>query len=170
MHYQRVMATSDLCPASAPFFGFMGVAAAIGLSCLGAAYGTAKSGVGIVTLGVQKPGAVIKHILPVLMAGMLGIYGLITSFFIMLNMGSASNYPIWDGFAHLAAGLSVGVASLASGIAIGITGDAVTRAIAREPKLFIGMILLLVFGEVLGLYGMIVSVIMVATLKSGISC
>ncbi len=82
---------TDLCPASAPFFGFMGIVGAMGLSCLGAAYGTAKAGVGVITLGVQKPKAVIKNSLAILMAGMLGIFGLITSFFII---GTSVSFPI----------------------------------------------------------------------------
>ena len=44
---------------------------------LGAAYGTAKSGVGVSSMGVMKPDLVMKSIIPVVMAGVLGIYGLI---------------------------------------------------------------------------------------------
>lgn len=43
----------------------------------GAAYGTAKSGVGIASMGVMRPELVMKSIVPVVMAGVLGIYGLI---------------------------------------------------------------------------------------------
>lgn len=46
---------------------------------LGAAYGTAKSGVGISSMGVLKPELIIKSIVPVVMAGILGIYGLIVA-------------------------------------------------------------------------------------------
>ena len=46
---------------------------------LGAAYGTAKSGVGITSMGVLKPELIFKSIVPVIMAGILGIYGLIIS-------------------------------------------------------------------------------------------
>jgi len=46
---------------------------------IGAAYGTAKSGVGISSMGVMNPGAVIKCVIPVVMAGVLGIYGLIVA-------------------------------------------------------------------------------------------
>jgi V-type H+-transporting ATPase proteolipid subunit len=35
----------ETCPASAPFFGFMGVTSALVFANIGAAYGTAKSGV-----------------------------------------------------------------------------------------------------------------------------
>ncbi len=36
---------------------------------LGAAYGTAKSGVGIMTMGVLEPKLIIKSVIPVVMAG-----------------------------------------------------------------------------------------------------
>ena len=46
---------------------------------LGAAYGTAKAGIGISTMGVLKPDMIMKSIVPVVMAGILGIYGLIVA-------------------------------------------------------------------------------------------
>lgn len=61
------------------FFGFMGVACALVFANIGAAYGTAKSGVGISSMGVIKPDSIIRAIIPVVMAGILGIYGLIVS-------------------------------------------------------------------------------------------
>ncbi|KAG2263806.1 hypothetical protein Bca52824_070885 [Brassica carinata] len=42
---------------------------------MGAAYGTAKSGVGVASMGVMRPELVMKSIVPVVMAGVLGIYG-----------------------------------------------------------------------------------------------
>ncbi len=68
------------------FFGFMGVACALVFSNLGAAYGTAKSGVGICSMGVLKPDLIIRAVIPVVMAGILGIYGLIVS--VILNQKS----------------------------------------------------------------------------------
>eukprot|EP00362_Geleiidae_sp_MMETSP1317_P002258 CAMPEP_0201281306 /NCGR_PEP_ID=MMETSP1317-20130820/2269_1 /ASSEMBLY_ACC=CAM_ASM_000770 /TAXON_ID=187299 /ORGANISM="Undescribed Undescribed, Strain Undescribed" /LENGTH=76 /DNA_ID=CAMNT_0047590809 /DNA_START=37 /DNA_END=267 /DNA_ORIENTATION=- len=61
------------------FFGFMGIASALVFANLGAAYGTAKSGVGISSMGVLKPDLIMKSIFPVIMAGVLGIYGFIVS-------------------------------------------------------------------------------------------
>ena len=52
---------------------------------MGAAYGTAKSGVGISSMGVMRPDLVIKSVIPVVMAGILGIYGLIVAVFISTN-------------------------------------------------------------------------------------
>lgn len=69
-------------------------------------------------------------------------------------------YYLFDGYAHLAAGLACGLAALGAGMAIGIVGDAGVRANAQQPKLFVGMILILIFAEALGLYGLIVGIIL----------
>ncbi|KAM7328350.1 hypothetical protein ACRRTK_012442 [Alexandromys fortis] len=55
---------------------------------------------------------------------------------------------------------SVGLSGLAAGFAIGIVGDAGVRGTAQQPRLFVGMILILIFAEVLGLYGLIVALIL----------
>jgi F0F1-type ATP synthase membrane subunit c/vacuolar-type H+-ATPase subunit K len=49
---------------------------------------------------------------------------------------------------------------LAAGMAIGIVGDAGVRAVGQQDKLFVGMILILIFAEALGLYGLIVALIL----------
>lgn len=54
----------------------------------------------------------------------------------------------------------MGLAGLAAGFAIGIVGDAGVRGTAQQPKLFVGMILILIFAEVLGLYGLIVALLL----------
>merc|ERR1711939_94455 len=66
-------------PDPAFFFGYIGVACALVFANLGAAYGTAKSGVGISSMGVVMPGLIMKSIIPVVMAGILGIYGMIVA-------------------------------------------------------------------------------------------
>jgi V-type H+-transporting ATPase 16kDa proteolipid subunit len=68
--------------------------------------------------------------------------------------------PLYTGFIQLGAGLSVGLAGLAAGFAIGIVGDAGVRGTTQQPKLFVGMILILIFAEVLGLYGLIVALLL----------
>lgn len=58
---------------------------------------------------------------------------------------------------HLAAGLSVGFCGISAGYAIGKVGDAGVRAFMDEPRVYVGMVLILIFGEVLGLYGCVPS-------------
>lgn len=49
---------------------------------VGAAYGTAKSGAAIASMGVVNPNSVMSSLIPVIMAGVLSIYGLVVSVFI----------------------------------------------------------------------------------------
>ncbi|KAG1327989.1 V-type proton ATPase 16 kDa proteolipid subunit [Cocos nucifera] len=175
---------------------------------MGAAYGTAKSGVGVASMGVMRPELVMKSIVPVVMAGVLGIYGLIIAVIISTGINpKAKSYYLFDGYAHLSSGLACGLAGLSAGMAIGIVGDAGVRCIqdspfhfgqvgnlvdgalyqvegtvvtgeidnisitecfeiikllanAQQPKLFVGMILILIFAEALALYGLIVGIIL----------
>ena len=78
----------------------------------------------------------------------------------------APPYYLFDGYAHLAAGLACGLSALAAGMAIGIVGDAGVRANAQQPKLFVGMILILIFAEALALYGLIVGIILTSNAGS----
>ena len=66
-------------PDEAFFFGFIGVACALVFANIGSAYGCAKSGLGISYYGVIRQEGIIKAIIPVIMAGILGIYGLVVS-------------------------------------------------------------------------------------------
>ena len=150
------------CSTISPFFGFMGVTAAIVFANLGAAYGTAKSGVGICSMAVLRPDLVMRSVIPVVMAGVLGIYGLITAVIINGKLDEPKNYSDFIGFSHLGAGLTVGLSSLAAGLAIGIVGDAGVRANAQQPRLFVGMILILIFSEAIALYGLIVGLVVAA--------
>jgi V-type H+-transporting ATPase proteolipid subunit len=46
---------------------------------LGAAYGTAKSGTGIASMAIMKPEFIMKSVIPVVMAGIIAIYGLVVA-------------------------------------------------------------------------------------------
>ncbi|KAI6027425.1 hypothetical protein BKA83DRAFT_4228685, partial [Pisolithus microcarpus] len=102
-------------------------------------YGTAKSGVGISAMGVLRPDLIMRCSVPVIMAGIIAIYSLVVSVIISGTLGVSM--PLAQGFIDLGAGLSVGLSGLAAGFAIGI-------------------ILILIFAEVLGLYSLIVALIM----------
>merc|ERR1711987_10306 len=86
-------ARKEQCPPSAPFFGFMGCAAALVFACLGAAYGTAKSGVGVANMGVLHAEMVMKSIIPIIMAGVLGIYGLIVAVLLGAGIKGTNHTP-----------------------------------------------------------------------------
>ena len=140
------------------FWGYMGIASALCFANIGAAYGTAKSGVGILTMGISRPDVIIKSVIPVIMAGILGIYGLIVA--VILKQSIKADYTYFLGWRHFASGLCCGLSSLAAGISIGIAGDAGVRALGQQDRIFVGMMLILIFSEALGLYGLIVSLIL----------
>ena len=52
------------------------------------------------------------------------------------------------------------MSSLEEGIAIGIGGDAGIKALGKLIKIFVRMMVILIFAEALGLYGLIVSLIL----------
>jgi V-type H+-transporting ATPase proteolipid subunit len=102
----------------------------------------------------------MKSLIPVVMAGIIGVYGLVVAVLIANDMDPAKPYSLFSGSVHLASGLSTGFAGLGAGYAIGAVGDAGVRAYIYQPKMFVGMVLILIFAEVLGLYGLIISLIL----------
>lgn len=195
------------CPSYATAMGYMGVVAAVTLSNMGSAYGTWQSGVSLVHTGIRNPADIMKNVIPIVMAGVIGIYGLIVGVILGQGIGKPTNdrantYSFYTGMAHLCAGLCTGICGLAAGICIGIVGDHGIRAIGYratrvtlfqqfdrqgpgtedketplvegeggaasetmmsasqdQNKLFVGMLIMLIFAEALALYGMIVALI-----------
>ena len=89
-------------------------------------------------MGVLRPDLLIKCIVPVVMAGIIAIYGLVVS--VLISGDLKSPMTLYSGFIQLGAGLSVGLSGLAAGFAIGVVGDAGVRGTAQQPRLFIGMV------------------------------
>ncbi|MCJ1433503.1 v-type proton ATPase 16 kDa proteolipid subunit 2 [Xylographa pallens] len=156
------MADSELAPKFAPFFGMGGIAFAMIFGCAGAAYGTAKAGIGIAGVGTFRPDLIMKSLIPVVMAGIIAVYSLVIAVLLSgdINPPPGMRYSLFKGFMHLAAGLSVGLSGLAAGYAIGVVGDMGVRSYMLQSRIFVGMVLILIFGEVLGLYGLIVALIL----------
>ena len=148
-------------PSSASFFGGMGASIALIFANFGSAYGTAKSGCGVTHLGLKAPERIMRGIVPVVMAGILGIYGLIIAVIINNNISVEDyRYSSFSGYLHLGAGMAAGFAALGAGLAIGIVGDTSVRAYAKQEQIFVAMILMLIFAEALGLYGLIIALLM----------
>lgn len=93
-------------------------------------------------MGVMKPELILKSTVPVIMAGILGVYGLIVGVILKAKgkflktfykpyLVTKEGYSWFLGYKHLASGLCCGLSSLAAGLSIGITGDAGVRANAH---------------------------------------
>ncbi|XP_007970736.2 V-type proton ATPase 16 kDa proteolipid subunit c-like [Chlorocebus sabaeus] len=142
----------------ASFFAVIGASAAMVCSAPRAAYGTVKSGASITAVPVMRPEWIMKSIIPVVMAGIIAIYGLVVAVLIASSLND--DISLYRSSLQLSACLSVGPSGLAAGFAVGIVGKASVRATAQQPRLFMGMILTLIFAEVLSLYGLIVALIL----------
>ena len=153
----------DFTPKFAPFLGMGGIAFAMIFGTIGAAYGTAKSGIGIAGVGTFRPDLIMKvrttippitptwvsltercnlqSLIPVVMSGIIAVYALVVAVLIAGNMKPPPevNYSLFNGFLHLACGLSVGLTGLAAGYAIGTVGDTVgTNNRAMETGFGVG--------------------------------
>jgi V-type H+-transporting ATPase 16kDa proteolipid subunit len=104
-------------------------------------WGTWKSGLGLCSMGVDHPGGIIKNLVAIIMAGVLGIYGLIVAIIIAGGVGSPTAasgntmYSQYTGWAHLAAGLCCGLSCLAAGGATGVAGEVGIKAHGYRAQL-----------------------------------
>tara|TARA_B110001450_G_C17410308_1_gene395487 strand:+ start:186 stop:524 length:339 start_codon:yes stop_codon:yes gene_type:complete len=112
----------------------MGCANALVFAIMGAAYGTAKSSIGIANLGMVYPEKIFKALVPIIMAGILGIYGMIVAVLIsnkVADVGKVNTVAAGKmGYQLFFAGLCTGMSALASGLAIGVAGEAGVKAFA----------------------------------------
>lgn len=140
---------------------------AMTLSSLGAGYGIAKSGVGISAVSVLRPDMMIRNLMPPILSGILAIYGLVVAVVISSSLKEKS--ALHTNFMQLAAGIAVGLSCLSSGLCIGIVGDAGVRAAGQQPRMYVGMMMMLIFAEVLGIYGLIVGLLLLTRSENGVT-
>ena len=105
------------------------------------------------------------------MSGIIAVYGLVMAVLIAGSLNPLDEYSLYkspsclsqltfSGIIHLCSGLCVGLTGLAAGYCIGIVGDQGVRSFLLQQKIFVGLVLILIFAEVLGLYGLIVGLIL----------
>jgi len=146
-------------PAMTSFFGLGGAAICMILASLGSAYGMAKAGVAVTSIGILHPDKIVKSLIPVVMAGMLGIYGVLIAIVLITSKIRVTGQTEFQGVFWFCGSIGVGLTSLVAGLAIGLVGDSGVRLNVLEPRIFTPMIVILVFCEALAIFGLIIGMI-----------
>ncbi|KAI8993975.1 hypothetical protein BD414DRAFT_513604 [Trametes punicea] len=134
-----------------------GIGLCIGLSVLGAGWGIFVTGASIIGGGVRAPRIRTKNLIRCI----IGIvYSARMSPVPDTLLYTRENY--FTGYALFWGGLTVGACNLLCGICVGIAGSTAALADAADPDLFVKILIVEVFGSILGLFGLIVGLLMVA--------
>merc|ERR1711939_974792 len=108
----------------------------------------------------------IRNLMPPILAGILAIYGLVVA--VVISSSLKEKVALHTSFMQLSAGLSVGLCCLSAGFCIGIVGDAGVRATGQQPRMFVGM-MMMIFAEVLAIYGLIVGLLLLTSSENGVT-
>jgi len=149
------------------FWGSLGVALAIGLSVLGAAWGIFITGSSLVGAAVKVPRITSKNLISVIFCEATAIYGVIVAIILQTKIEEVPQMPdgtwwhaaVFSGYAVFGSGIIVGLANLACGLCVGIIGSSCALSDAQNSTLFVKILVIEIFGSALGLFGVIVSII-----------
>ncbi|KAG6829698.1 H(+)-transporting V0 sector ATPase subunit c'' [Tephrocybe sp. NHM501043] len=131
--------------------------------------------------GVRSPRITTKNLISIIFCEVVAIYGVVRpsslsaqpmptqplfNFQIIGIVYSAKIQPVpehllytpqnyFTGYALFWGGLTVGLCNLLCGVAVGITGSTAAIADAADPNLFVKILVVEVFGSIMGLFGLI---------------
>eukprot|EP00771_Trimastix_marina_P000873 gnl/Trimastix_PCT/1906.p1 GENE.gnl/Trimastix_PCT/1906~~gnl/Trimastix_PCT/1906.p1 ORF type:complete len:190 (+),score=19.55 gnl/Trimastix_PCT/1906:61-630(+) len=144
-------------------YACLGVAFGLTLSIIGASWGIWLTGSSLVGGAVKHPRIRSKNLISVLLCEAFAIYGTIVSIIFQSKLhpveGNLARTDYAAGYALFFGGLMVGFSNLGAGYCVGTLGSAVALADAQNPVMFVKCFVMEIFGEAIGVIGVIVSII-----------
>lgn len=163
-------------------WGGLGVALALGLSAIGAAWGIFITGSSLLGGAVKSPRIRSKNLVSVIFCEATAIYGVIIAILIASKLEGVppdfiqsamepTRVEKWQadaiatGWGLLATGLTVGLSNVFSGISVGVAGSGAALGDAQRPEIFVKMLIVEIFASALGLFGVIIGLLQLNLVK-----